>query len=70
MSDTAPFVNASEPVVVEHLLVSQDVTHSRLEHCMSCENNILDVIPKCNQCDCSISMLTTLSFKTCPVEKW
>lgn len=79
MSDTAPFVGPSEPIAiqqkqleVEHLLVTQDVTHSRLEQCMSCEhlNDDTQDIPKCNQCDCSISMLTTISFKVCPIGKW
>ncbi len=79
MSDTAPFVKPSEPIVVEqeqlqveHLLVTQDVTLSRLEHCLSCEhlNRELQDIPKCNQCDCSISMLTTITFKVCPIGKW
>jgi hypothetical protein len=76
MSDNVQSVNTSDSVLNEqqlqneNLLVTADVTHSRLKYCLTCENNVLDVIPKCNQCDCSISLLTTLSFKTCPVEKW
>jgi len=45
-------------------------TEKRVSICISCEKNILDVIPKCSECNCSISMLTTLKFKTCPIGKW
>jgi len=52
------------------LICTEEETSRRLSFCMQCENNVLDVVPKCNQCNCSLSMVTTLSFKTCPVEKW
>ena len=45
-------------------------TTKRLSFCMTCESNVLDVIPKCKECDCSLSMIATLNFKTCPLEKW
>lgn len=45
-------------------------TTQRLEFCMPCENNILDVIPKCQQCDCPISSLASMVFKSCPIGKW
>jgi hypothetical protein len=45
-------------------------TQKRVSICISCEKNILDVIPKCSECNCSISILTTLNFKTCPIGKW
>ena len=51
-------------------LVTKEETEKRISFCIECEHNILDAIPKCNQCDCSISLLTTLSFKSCPIEKW
>ena len=62
----------SEPVdaVLDDIIVSSDETSNRISFCATCENNTLNVIPKCNQCDCSISMLTTLSFKSCPIGKW
>ena len=46
-----------------------EVTH-RLSFCMPCEHNVLDVFPKCNQCNCPISSLASMSFKTCPIGKW
>ena len=42
----------------------------RISFCISCDKNNLDVIPKCSECDCSISILTTLNFKVCPIGKW
>ena len=57
-------------MISEDLLCSQEETTRRVEQCIMCENNVLDEIPKCKQCDCSISMLTALSFKTCPIGKW
>lgn len=42
----------------------------RLEFCIPCENNILDDIPKCSMCDCPISSLATMNFKSCPIGKW
>jgi|688.fasta_scaffold1346595_2 hypothetical protein len=42
----------------------------RLSFCMPCENNVLDVISKCKQCDCPISSLASMSFKSCPIGKW
>lgn len=53
-----------------NILVTQEETLKRIELCVSCEKNIFDVIPKCQECNCSISMLTTLNFKTCPIGKW
>lgn len=79
MNDTAPFVkptipnNVNEEILpVQDILVTPDITNNRLIHCLSCENLNKEIsdIPKCNQCDCSISMLTTISFKTCPIGKW
>lgn len=52
------------------ILVTPEETQRRLSFCIPCENHILDVIPKCKVCDCSISMLSTLIFKNCPIEKW
>jgi hypothetical protein len=54
----------------DNINCTPEQTTQRLEFCMPCENNVLDVIPKCNQCNCSISMLVTLNFKTCPIGKW
>lgn len=79
MSDTAPFIKPTIPnnteeetLPVQDILVTPDITNDRLSHCLSCENlnNDTTDIPKCRVCDCSISMLTTISFKTCPIGKW
>ena len=78
MSDSAPYVEPiiflpTEPIKLEtpnDLIVSQEETIKRLDFCLPCENLTHDVIPKCSQCDCSISMLTTLNFKSCPIGKW
>lgn len=60
----------SVDAVSDDIIVSSEETSKRINFCATCENNVLEVIPKCNQCDCSISMLTTLSFKSCPIGKW
>jgi hypothetical protein len=52
------------------ITVIKEETEKRISFCVNCEHNILDVIPKCDECNCSISMLTTLNFKTCPIGKW
>lgn len=39
--------------------------------CGPCEHNILkDNIPICEKCSCSISLITTVTFKSCPIGKW
>lgn len=55
---------------INDISCDENETQKRVLFCMTCENNVLDVIPKCSQCNCSISMLTTMSFKTCPIGKW
>ena len=52
------------------LTSTQEETSRRLEFCGPCENNIMDIFPKCKQCDCPISSLASMSFKTCPIGKW
>ena len=54
----------------DNINCTPEQTTQRLEFCMPCENNILDIIPKCKQCDCPISSLASMSFKTCPIGKW
>ena len=52
------------------IVCSYEENQKRISFCITCENNVLDVIQKCSQCNCSISMLTTMNFKTCPIGKW
>ena len=52
------------------LTSTQEETLRRLKFCGLCENNIMDIFPKCKQCDCPISSLASMSFKTCPIGKW
>lgn len=42
----------------------------RISFCSTCEKNVLDILPKCSECDCSLSMLTSFKFKSCPIAKW
>jgi len=78
---TAPVVIfAPEPTVLdvqeqlaqEALIVSPEETSRRLSFCNGCEHNGRNEedIPTCVACGCNLSMLTTLSFKSCPVNKW
>lgn len=76
---TAPVVIfAPEPTVLqqelaqEALTVSAEETAHRLSFCNSCEHNGRneDDVPTCLSCGCNLSMLTTLSFKSCPINKW
>ena len=55
---------------LQDLYCTQEETTKRIEFCISCPSNVLDVIPKCKECDCPISSLTSMSFKTCPIGKW
>ena len=55
---------------MEELMCNKEEISRRVLLCSECEHNILDVIPKSEKCDCSISMVTTLNFKTCPIGKW
>jgi hypothetical protein len=57
-------------VITPDLIITQEETQKRISFCVNCEQNVLDIINKCDQCNCSISMVTTLSFKTCPIGKW
>lgn len=79
--NTAPFAMAPEiilqeppaPVETTHdLIISKEQTDYRLSFCTSCEHNGLNEfkVPTCLECGCNLSMLTTLSFKSCPINKW
>jgi hypothetical protein len=52
------------------LTCTQEETFKRIEFCGPCDHNVLDVFPKCNQCDCPISSLASMNFKSCPIGKW
>jgi len=58
------------PTDVLDLTCAPDVTAARIEICVVCENMVMEAFPKCKQCDCPISSLTSMSFKTCPIGKW
>lgn len=79
---TAPFVPAPDvtqlveqelgPVPTHDVIVDKTVTEYRLSFCIPCEKNgkNTDNVPTCLECGCNLSMLTTLSFKSCPLNKW
>ena len=54
----------------DDLNCTKEEQEKRISFCVQCEFNVLDVMPQCSQCNCSISMLTTMNFKSCPIEKW
>lgn len=54
----------------ENNYISQEEIDNRVSFCMVCENNVLIEVPKCLQCNCTISVITTLPLKTCPIGKW
>ena len=61
----------SDDVITPDLIVSQEETDNRLSFCISCDHNqIINDVPSCDQCNCTISMVTTLSFKKCTIGKW
>jgi hypothetical protein len=49
---------------------NKEETERRIEFCMNCENLTVEIVPMCSECRCSISMLGTYKFKTCPIGKW
>ena len=79
---TAPFVPAPDlsqivekelgPVTTHDIIVAAEVTEYRLKFCNPCEKNGMNEVnvPTCLECGCNLSMLTTLSFKSCPLNKW
>lgn len=82
MNNTAPFVLAPEiievithevaPQLTHDLIVPAEETQRRLSFCNECEhkgNNEFNV-PTCLECGCNMSMLTAMSFKSCPINKW
>jgi hypothetical protein len=52
------------------IICTQEEREKRISFCMPCEFNQLKDIPKCTQCDCPISTITSFNFKTCPIGKW
>jgi hypothetical protein len=82
MNDTAPFVPAPEiidvitqelsPQSTHDLIVSTEETQRRLSFCINCEHlgHNESNVPICLECGCNMSMLTTMSFKSCPINKW
>jgi hypothetical protein len=79
--NTAPYVMAPELTVQEvsapvesihDLIIPKEQTDHRLSFCNKCEHNRLNEmkVPTCTQCGCNLSMLTSLSFKSCPINNW
>jgi hypothetical protein len=54
----------------DNIMTTQEEVDHRMSFCGTCEYNILDVIPKCSQCNCPLSSLMLMSFKSCPIGKW
>lgn len=54
----------------DNINCTEEEKQHRIVVCGTCEDNILDVIPKCKHCQCPISSITMMKFKTCPLEKW
>jgi hypothetical protein len=54
----------------DNINCTEEETTRRLSFCMPCEHNVLDIIPKCNQCNCPLSSLASMNFKSCPIGKW
>ena len=61
-----------EPADDMTVMVSARETERRLNFCTSCDSFGSDNQRPgvCLECNCSIPMMTTLSFKTCPIGKW
>lgn len=49
---------------------SRQEQERRIEFCGTCDRLDQELIPRCKECNCSISMLSTYKFKTCPIGKW
>lgn len=63
-------MNEDNIIDTTDLTCTPEETTRRLQFCMPCENNVLEVFPKCNQCDCPLTSLASMSFKSCPIGKW
>ena len=66
------------PAIIEEIKKDPEIactaeeSESRLAACKPCENFFMDVDnhTKCKGCGCNISILISLKFKECPLEKW
>lgn len=66
------------PAVIDEVKKDPEITctseesEARLAKCKPCENFFIDTDQqtKCKGCGCNISILITLKFKQCPLEKW
>lgn len=66
------------PAVIDEIRSDPEIacttseSESRLALCKPCENFFIDTDnhTKCQGCGCNISMMITLKFKQCPLEKW
>jgi hypothetical protein len=46
-------------------------TEKRISFCVDCDRRSDDEnVPKCTECNCTISMLSSFRFKSCPIGKW
>lgn len=66
------------PALIEEIVRDPEVvctdeeSKARLAECKPCENFFIDSDrhTKCKGCGCNISMMITMKFKQCPLEKW
>jgi hypothetical protein len=49
---------------------TKEETERRINFCVECDKLDETDAPKCTECNCTISMMTSFRFKTCPIGKW
>jgi hypothetical protein len=56
----------------ENITCTAEESHDRITVCKECPKFVVneDWTTKCGECDCSISMMITFKFKTCPIGSW
>jgi hypothetical protein len=67
-----PTPNIENPITNPGVECTSEEQASRLELCKSCVNFTIDAESHtvCSGTGCNISLMTTYSFKQCPLEKW
>lgn len=55
----------------DNINCTQEQIEHRLSFCNPCENNNpVANIPMCSECNCTVGILVSMNFKSCPIGKW
>lgn len=72
---TGQFIPPTEEDIAnnpDNVYCTEEEKNLRLDVCKVCDKFTFseEKTTECTECGCSISLLTTFTFKSCPLEKW